>query len=263
MSVGKKLRFEVFKRDKFTCQYCGKSAPDVTLHCDHIQPISKGGIDNILNLITSCQDCNLGKADTELSDDTIVKKQQRQLQELQERREQLEMMLEWQKSLIDLDQQIVDHVCDIWSELTGYGLSHSGTQKVKRWIRRFPLSDLIEALRISTEQYLRYDSDADDPSLPTSESVEKAFSYTPRICSNRQKDKDRPHMKNLYYIRGILRNRLSYINEHKALKLLEDAFSAGFEMNALSDLAKEVKNWTVFRETLEQFIAENGDDHNG
>ena len=26
--ISKKLRFEVFKRDSFTCQYCGSKAPD-------------------------------------------------------------------------------------------------------------------------------------------------------------------------------------------------------------------------------------------
>ena len=34
--IGKKMRFEVFKRDKFTCQYCGRKAPDVILEVDHI-----------------------------------------------------------------------------------------------------------------------------------------------------------------------------------------------------------------------------------
>jgi len=36
MAISKRDRFEVFKRDKFTCQYCGKAAPDVVLHIDHI-----------------------------------------------------------------------------------------------------------------------------------------------------------------------------------------------------------------------------------
>jgi 5-methylcytosine-specific restriction endonuclease McrA len=35
-SVGQKLRFEVFKRDGFTCQYCGCSAPNSVLEIDHI-----------------------------------------------------------------------------------------------------------------------------------------------------------------------------------------------------------------------------------
>lgn len=61
--ISKALRFEVFKRDKFTCQYCGRSAPDVNLQIDHIHPVAKGGDNDILNLITSCADCNSGKRD--------------------------------------------------------------------------------------------------------------------------------------------------------------------------------------------------------
>ncbi len=50
-AISKKVRFEVFKRDSFTCQYCGAKAPDVVLNCDHIEPVSKGGTNKLLNLI--------------------------------------------------------------------------------------------------------------------------------------------------------------------------------------------------------------------
>jgi 5-methylcytosine-specific restriction endonuclease McrA len=59
--VSKKTRFEVFKRDDFTCQYCGKTPPEVILEVDHINPKSKGGTGDINNLITACFDCNRGK----------------------------------------------------------------------------------------------------------------------------------------------------------------------------------------------------------
>lgn len=73
-NISKRARFEVLKRDAFTCQYCGKMPPDVTLHIDHIKPVSKGGSNGMLNLVTSCVDCNLGKSNIELSDDSAVKK---------------------------------------------------------------------------------------------------------------------------------------------------------------------------------------------
>ena len=63
-SLPQKLRFEVFKRDKHTCQYCGRSPPAVILEVDHIIPISSGGTDELSNLITSCFDCNRGKGDS-------------------------------------------------------------------------------------------------------------------------------------------------------------------------------------------------------
>ena len=64
-----KLRFEIFKRDDFTCQYCGRNFKEdkIKIHCDHIIPRSKGGKDVPENLITSCEECNEGKGDVLLS----------------------------------------------------------------------------------------------------------------------------------------------------------------------------------------------------
>lgn len=58
------LRYDVLKRDNFRCVICGRSAADgVTLHVDHIKPISKGGKTELNNLRTLCDYCNLGKSD--------------------------------------------------------------------------------------------------------------------------------------------------------------------------------------------------------
>ena len=73
-AISKKMRFEVLKRDKFTCQYCGKQSPDIVLHLDHIKPVGKGGKNTLLNLVTSCVDCNLGKGARELSDESEIEK---------------------------------------------------------------------------------------------------------------------------------------------------------------------------------------------
>jgi hypothetical protein len=60
--LGKRIRFEIFKRDDFTCQYCGAHPPEVMLEVDHIDPVSLGGVDEEDNLITACFNCNRGKA---------------------------------------------------------------------------------------------------------------------------------------------------------------------------------------------------------
>ena len=61
--ISPKLRFEVLKRDKYVCQYCGACGPDVELEIDHIIPVSRGGTDDIDNLKTACFRCNRGKGD--------------------------------------------------------------------------------------------------------------------------------------------------------------------------------------------------------
>jgi 5-methylcytosine-specific restriction endonuclease McrA len=53
-------RFNVFLRDKFSCQYCG-SKDDLTF--DHVLPRSRGGTTCWENVVTACSPCNLAKAD--------------------------------------------------------------------------------------------------------------------------------------------------------------------------------------------------------
>ena len=60
-----RLRYQVLKRDNFSCCLCGASPakdPSVTLHIDHIIPWSKGGQTTLDNLQTLCSKCNLGKS---------------------------------------------------------------------------------------------------------------------------------------------------------------------------------------------------------
>ncbi len=70
------LRFKILQRDNFTCQYCGRTPQNgVKLQIDHIIPESKGGKFVEENLITSCEECNLGKGDVFLTEREFHKKQ--------------------------------------------------------------------------------------------------------------------------------------------------------------------------------------------
>ena len=51
-------RFNVFLRDKFTCQYCG-ATDDLTF--DHVTPRSRGGQTTWDNVVAACSPCNLKK----------------------------------------------------------------------------------------------------------------------------------------------------------------------------------------------------------
>lgn len=59
--IAQGVRFDVLRRDNFTCVYCGRSSPAVTLEVDHKIPVVAGGSDEKENLHTACFDCNRGK----------------------------------------------------------------------------------------------------------------------------------------------------------------------------------------------------------
>jgi len=115
-SVSKKLRFEVFKRDKFTCQYCGKKAPDVILEVDHIKPVSKGGDNSLFNLISSCFECNRGKGKRTLDNKTEVQRSVKSVEDLQEKRNQLNMMRQWIEEAKQIDDEIWDFIINYYFE---------------------------------------------------------------------------------------------------------------------------------------------------
>ena len=55
----KLLRKEIFRRDSYTCQYCGKRTHQLTI--DHIIPRHKGGQHRWENLVSACRACNRKK----------------------------------------------------------------------------------------------------------------------------------------------------------------------------------------------------------
>jgi 5-methylcytosine-specific restriction endonuclease McrA len=80
LPLGVRIRYEILDRDAHTCRGCGRSAPHVVLHVDHmisqhdwkarfgtflgtqiIDGAEYDGVNDAKNLVTKCQDCNLGK----------------------------------------------------------------------------------------------------------------------------------------------------------------------------------------------------------
>lgn len=61
-----KLRSEVFIRDQFRCVYCGAHGPSIKLVCDHVIPVSKGGPNEVSNLVACCLSCNSSKSNRSL-----------------------------------------------------------------------------------------------------------------------------------------------------------------------------------------------------
>lgn len=269
-SLSKKLRFEVFKRDSFTCQYCGKVAPNVILEVDHIDPVSKGGNNYLLNLITSCFDCNRGKTNSELSDDSVVAKQRQQLELLQERREQIQLMFDWRKELDNLQSDTNDMVVSyIEDKIENFSLNESGKKRIPPLTKKYELADILESIDLSASKYLRYGNDGN----LRQESAEEFLNKIGGILAN----KNKPLIdQKASYIKGICRNRFNYWNPQTGSILLNNYIKAlrdyGWsEEQILDDLENEVipktkesKSWTEWKTLLDKWTEDvNGWERSG
>lgn len=247
-SLSKKTRFEVFKRDSFKCQYCGASAPEVVLVVDHIEPISKGGLDEMVNYITACQPCNAGKGDRRLSDETTAKKQKAQMDELSERREQLEMMMQWREGLKNIADLEVEKAIQAWCDcVAGWSPNEKGVKELRSLIKKHGLNAVLDAIETAADSYLRLDKET---GKLTKDSVETAWRKIGGILTIASLPE---HERRLHYIKGILRNRLSYVPFDVMLDL-KWGLDSGVSVDDMEAAAKNARSWSKFRDWLYQEV---------
>jgi hypothetical protein len=157
--ISKKVRFEIFKRDSFTCQYCGSHPPSVILEPDHIHPISAGGDNSMDNLITACFDCNRGKAARPLTDipQSLISK----YEEVAEREAQIkayQKLMKSKRKRIDLE---VHQVCSIYELYNaGYTLSEPALTTVRKFLEKLDVHQVCDAMETANSKtYVRKGSE--------------------------------------------------------------------------------------------------------
>jgi 5-methylcytosine-specific restriction endonuclease McrA len=251
--IGKKLRFEVFKRDSFKCQYCGRSAPEVILHVDHIKPVKEGGTNDITNLITSCADCNLGKGAIKLDDNSALMKQKKQLDELNERREQLELMHKWQEELLSIDEMQFNYINDEFRRVVpGYSMKDEMALTVKKWIKKFGYDEVFSAVSQAAEKYIKLDENG-EPLNPSN-----VLDNIPKICYWNKRDQENPDIGKLYYLRGIIRHRFNYWDDVRAILWLKKAYAQGATIDELKDMILSCSNWSQWRDMMDDAYQTEG-----
>jgi hypothetical protein len=237
--IPKRVRFEVFKRDSFCCQYCGESAPSVVLHVDHIKPVSKGGTNDLINLVTSCQGCNSGKSNIELSDNSALEKQKEHLKALGEKQDQVEMMISWRESLMSLDDDLTDSVISIVDDWVGESrTSDYFRSEIKKTIKKHGYPSACDCV----------DNALDGFSFPMVEDDSQLSDFLKKVLKNTKyigKSKDTAK-SSIGYIRGILKNRGVAFGDAKFYTRFEEARLSMSELEKVKDIAKKSDNITQF-----------------
>lgn len=239
-SISKKIRFEVFKRDKFTCQYCGAKSPDAVLNVDHIEPVAKGGTNELINLLTSCADCNSGKGARRLDSNAEVQKQRKEIEALARRREQIEMLKAWRDEEIDNRVTELDFVAGEYSHVVGYNLSDLGLDKLSNLVNRLGAKTVVSAI---DEAFSKYGNIEEDGSV-SHKTAELVFSKLEAICKAIAIDLKKPGLRKAFYICGILKNRMGYFDKGRAMRVLEEALDQGLDLEDFAREAKTASCWS-------------------
>jgi hypothetical protein len=147
-SLSKKIRFEVFKRDGFICQYCGAHPPHAVLEVDHIHSVAAGGLNEMDNLVTACFDCNRGKSDRSLSDVPISL--QEKAAEVIEREAQIkgyQAALSQKKHRIEEEGERVREVYERFND--GYTLNEKSMVTVRMFVERLGVHVVCDAMELA------------------------------------------------------------------------------------------------------------------
>jgi hypothetical protein len=157
--ISKKLRFEIFKRDNFTCVYCGRKPPTVVLEIDHVIPVSKDGTNDDINLVTSCFDCNNGKRANLLSEVPVPLGEV--LETEREKLEQLKAITELVHEREAVAESLWEGAATAWAK---YDSPHNPklaklpsvvVSAIKRYLGLLPVGEVIDAINITNNRLAR------------------------------------------------------------------------------------------------------------
>lgn len=147
------MRFEVFKRDLFTCRYCGRKPPDVLLVIDHVVPVCEGGSSDVDNLTTACDPCNAGKGGRPLGDVAPVLDEMavlENMQEMLERRSILRKEILTAKARRESEDEAIEQIGQWWQELID-GEYWPNQDSLRTFIRKgLGMDEILQAIETTS-----------------------------------------------------------------------------------------------------------------
>ena len=163
-AITKRLRFKIFKRDEFSCQYCWRTPElhNITLEVDHLISVKNWWWNEEENLTTSCFDCNRWKRW-----DSIVRwsleKTKNELLEIKERLEQIKYIAKLkdnirkkQKDIEDNKLSFIDDIMKWYKIEFIYKMKIRIKNQNKKYM--YSLELLRECLEITEAKFCLYDN---------------------------------------------------------------------------------------------------------
>lgn len=155
-ALGKKLRFEVFKRDGFRCKYCGATPMQTALVVDHVVPVAAGGTNEPDNLLTACEPCNQGKGAVPLDRTALATQAVTDTQ--REQAEQIREYLQIHKEVTEAKGEVYKELLQEWGRWFKQ-MDSSLPGRLPKMVEQVGFDGVLEAISITGRKAQRLASD--------------------------------------------------------------------------------------------------------
>lgn len=205
---------------------------------DHINPVSKGGTNNLLNLVTSCMDCNRGKSNKVLSDDSVAKKQKKMADELAKRKEQIDMFMEWRSGLLEINIKSADMISEYIEKKASVTLTEIGKSLILNLVEKYPVKTIIGSIDESFEQTIR---------RYRCFKGNYFFELLPKVCKFYGNYK----LSSFFYMRSIIRIKRIDVDDERIKDICDLFVKTKEDFEYVKESSKKINNYDDF-EVVEQ-----------
>ena len=150
------------------------------------------------------------------------------------------MLIEWRKELESIEDMQVNMVQDIFSKFTEATLTDSGRTDIAKYIKKYGINEVCEAVRIYIESY--YDSNFNK--------FTKGFSTIGGICFNRQRQKTD---ESIYWVNKIAyaaNKKFHYLDKWKVRNIISGKIHSEEECEYILEIVSESSSWSDLKESL-------------
>lgn len=257
INLSPSLRRIILERDEFTCTECGQQVPKVLLYIDMIlSPETEDAFagqpeeDKYTCLCESCYKQAHGHLQFKAATRTA------------ERRQQLEMMVEWRREnrclASDANAYLIDYIN---GKIEPYSLTKQGAQNVRKAIRKSNFTTALDAIDETFDHYVTYDKGEDINKASVDEFLSKIGGY---LYINSLP----PVEKEMYHILNSCKSRFRWWDQQTAKGLVLNYIDALREQGwsedrILEDLKTELlrasneqRNWSQWTDLLEKWTSD-------
>ncbi|MBN1406916.1 MAG: hypothetical protein JW956_03965 [Calditrichaceae bacterium] len=246
----KRIKYEIFEKDSFKCQSCGMGAPVVTLQLIRIQDTLQNDkwLDTAF-LSTSCKICEKKKSG---ADEKNMQNVFMSIDELEERLQQLKMLINWRKGMLNIRKQQLNKIIIYWEhKIAGFETSNAQKKYLAAYISKYSCDEIQSAMDMAIDKFIKYD---DDGNLDQS-SILTAFSKIPEICQTKTEIINAHESDGLQRIHNQLKQTINgFFDPNRASQWLNYARSWEVPIDDLFKMASSVKSWTEFSIQVDKMV---------